>query len=284
MSANLRIAHLAVGVCGELPGRQALEMAAEMARLLSAQFSALMIEDGASDILGSIPFAREYVPGRAVWREIGAAEIETRRGNAQRRAREVFTEIGRAHGLRADFEVLKGHALGDIASAIAHYDIVALVAPAQAGEWMLLPFSALADAALHARAATLVLPPRILRRRGPVAVLTGAADRSGIDLAANLAKATDEKLIVLAAGMKDIAREAGALSDQVDLPRERLRILDVDGAGVDDITHWLANIGERILVLGRGFLPQPGIDRLIRLATARGVPVLIAGETKRTSG
>ena len=272
-----RFTHLVVGVCGELPGHQAIEMAAEMARVFSAEFSALMIEDGSSDILACLPFAREYVPGRAGWQEIGASDIEARRSSVRRRARDVFSEIASAQGLIAGFEVLKGGAPGDLAGAIAHYDIVALAAPAQAGEWMMLPFSAFGDAALHARAVTLFLPARIARRTGPVAALLNAGDHAGLELAAQLARATGERMVILAAGLQDTAREAEAFAAQADLPRERLRIIDIDGGTLGEITQMLGDTGERMLVLGRAFLPQPGLEHVIRLAAARGIPVFIPG-------
>ena len=272
-----RVMQLVVGVCGELPGHQAIEMAAEMARVFSAEFSALMIEDGSSDILASMPFAREYVPGRAAWQEIGAADVEARRGSVRRRAREVFSEIALAQGLSAGFEVLKGNAQGDLAGVIAHYDIVALAAPAQAGEWMMLPFSALGDAALHARAATLLLPARIARRTGPIAALLDPSDHAGLEMAARLARAASERLVILASGLQDVAREAEALAARADLPRERLRIIDIDSGALGEITQLLGDTGERMLVLGRAFLPQPGLEDVIRLAAARGVPVFIPG-------
>lgn len=275
---NERSHRLVVGVCGALPNRQALELAAEMARLFSARMSALLIEDGASDALGAIPFAREYIAHSATgWRDIHSGEMAVRRESARRRARALFDQIAAAQGLTSDFETVG--AAADLSRAVAAYDIVALTPSEHARDWMALPFASLAQAALHARAATLIVPSRIARRRGPIAALLDAHDYAAVDMAAQLARAADENLVLLASDF-EAGRDLDALAARAAMPPHRLRILDIDGAGLDVITRTLGAIGERALVLGRGYLPHPGIERLIRLAATRGAPVIIPGATE----
>ena len=69
-----------------MPKRHAIELAAEMARYFHAQMSALMVEDGSSEILAALPFAREYVTGSTGWRDIGSQDVASRRAAAERRA------------------------------------------------------------------------------------------------------------------------------------------------------------------------------------------------------
>ncbi len=271
------ITQFVIGVCGELPGRQALETAAEMARMFRARFSALMIEDPASGTLGYLPFAREYVPGRAAWQNIGVADVEARRASAQRRVRDAFATMAQLHGLNADVEVLSGNLQDELTGALHPGDIVALLAPAQASEWMTLPFSAFAEAAFQGPATALLLPSRIARRKGPVVALTNMEDKASLSLAARLAQVSGEMLIVMAAGVNDMAGGASTLSELIDFPLERLRIIDVDGANLRDIKQWLWDIEERMLVVGRELLTEPGLGELISLASARGIPVLIPG-------
>jgi hypothetical protein len=283
MNAAVRTTRLVVGVCGALPKRHAIELAAEMARYFSAQMSALMIEDGSSEILAALPFAREYVTGSAVWRDIGSHDVAARRETAERRARALFAEVAGAQAIAGGLQTLRSSAAGDLARAIAGYDIVVLAAPEQVGEWMMLPFSALADAALHATTAALIVPPRILRRRGPVAAVLDSHDGMAVELAGRIASAANESLVLLAAGIDDVARDVESLANRANVPPERLRILDIDGAGLDTITRTLSAINERILVIGRKFMPQPGLETLLRLATSRGVPLLIPADGEKRS-
>ena len=273
-----RTVSLVFGLCGGVPDRQAIELAAEVARVFRAGMTALMLDDGASETLASLPFAREYVPGATGWRDIGAREIAAGRESSRRRAKQLFDEIASAAGISSAIEFLHGAQRYDIAGAVAPYDIVALAAPAQAGEWMLLPFSALADAAFAGDAAALLVPPRVRRRAGPVAALLDSRDLDALQAAGRMANAANETLVLLAAHVEDAAREAQAFADNAGVPLPRLRIVDIDGASLDAITRTLEAVDERLLVIGRTFLPQPGISALIRLATSRGIPVFVPGK------
>ena len=273
-----RVTHFVVGVCGEMPGRQPLEIAAEMARYFSAQFSVLMIEDAASGVMGSLPFAREYIPGRSTWQTIEVADVQARNALAQRRAREAFADVARLHGLSADFEVMKGDGQEELARVLRNYDVVAMVAPTSAGAWMTLPFSAFAEAALHGPAIALLLPARIFRRKGPVVALASATDQDSLMLGARLAQATGEMLVVLAADAKDIAQNVQSVAARVDLPSARLRIIDADGSNLHDINRLLGVAGARILVARREYLTQPGLGQLIGLAAAHGIAIFIPGK------
>ncbi len=272
-----RITQFVVGVCGEMPGRQTLETAAEMAHMFSARFSALMIDDGASGTLGYLPFAREYVPARAAWQTIGVADVAARQALSLRRARDAFAAIAQLHGISAHVEVISGNLQDELTGVLHETDVVALLAPSQASEWMTLPFAAFADAAFQGPATALLLPARITRRTGPIVALASMEDAASLALAARLARASGEMLIVLAAGATDIAGSTKSLMEKVDLPLERLRIVDVDGANLTDINRWLGDMGERMLVVGREFLTRPDLGQLISLACVRGIPVFIPG-------
>lgn len=267
----------AVGVCGSLPGRQAIELAAEMARLLSAQMTALIFEDGASDALGSLPFAREFVTGPDAWQEIGVQDIAARRAFSRRRAQALFAEVASSRGVPASVQTIAGSGATDIAHAIAQFDFVVLNTPERAGEWMLLPFAALADATLQARATTLILPPRLRRKHGPIVAIVDRDDKRAIELAGRLARASEDALILLVAGLEDLALDIGRLSQIAEVPQQRLRVVAIDEAEFEAIMRTLDAIGERALVIGRRFLSDHGLQRLLRLAMSRGVPVMSPG-------
>jgi hypothetical protein len=273
-----RSMRFAIGVCGHMPKRHVIEIAADLARAMSAQMTALMIEDGASESLGSIPFAREFMIGRGGWSEVGAMDIISRRESSRRRARIVFGEIATTAGIEVTVKTLTGSAVAEIANAISAFDVVALPAPEIAGEWMMLPYSSLAEAALHGKSAAVIVPSRTVRRSGPIAALIGSADDKALEIAGRLALVADEKLVVLATGIDDVARSIEHIAKQAGIPIHRLRLLDVDGAGQDVVVRTLASIGERTIILGRKFFPDAGIDRISRLAAARCVPVILAGE------
>lgn len=269
----------AFGVCSAAPARQTIELAADLARLLSATMTALMIEDGAADALGSIPFAREFVVGRDVWNDIGAQEIAARRESARRRALSLFRDVALAAGLPTDVQAFASIADADMHRALAEFDVVALPAPERGGEWMMLPFASMAEAALHGRAAAIVLPSRARLKRGPIVALATSADDKAIELAGRLARAADENLIVLIARLGAVRLEHEHIAQVAGIDPQRLRILDLGGAGVDDFTHKFGMLGERAIVLARTFLPDGGFHKLLRLAALRGVPVMIPGET-----
>ncbi len=274
MNDATRTARLVVGICADPPSRPVIELAAELAALFGASFSAMMIDDGSPDILGSLPFAREYVAYRAQWRDIGNDDVESRREQAYRRARDLFSQIANAKGLQAEFEVLSGRSQDELSAAIAQYDIVALAAPALAGGWMMLPFSAFGEAVLQSPAAVLILPPRILRRTGPIALLASTGDRAAIEFAVRLARESGENFVFFCR-TESVTMDFVVLAESVDLPRGRLRIIDVDGVDLQQIGALLAGIGERILILGRELIPHPALQRLIAIAASRSIPVLL---------
>ncbi len=273
-----RSIRLAVGVCGHMPKRHVVEIAADLALMMSAQMTALMIEDGASESLGSIPFAREYMVARAGWSEIGANDVTSRRDSARRRAQVLFDEIAASAGVQTSVQTLAGAAVGEIARAIADFDIVALPAPELAGEWMMLPFSSLVEAAIHAKSAAVIVPSLVSRRSGPVAAIVDPQDDKALELAGRMARTSGESLVVLAAGFENVARDIEHIAQQAGVPARQLRVLDIDDASLEVIMWTLGAINERTIVLGRNFLADGGFEIVLRLATSRGVPVMLPGE------
>ena len=277
-----RPTRLVISVCGRVPQRQSLELAVEFGRLFDAQISGLIVEDRASHLVGSIPFAREYVPGRALWQDLGLTETLAHQDMLLRRVQDIFNSIVLPEEQGSVAKRIECVVASDISSSISNADIVAFAAPAEADEWMSLPFSAFAEAALLTGATSLLLPVRLRRRSGPVVVLASSRDARALETAAHLARQSGERLVILAHGDGFDASQIAAMAADNDLARDKIRIVEIDGPGVSDIPGLLVRFDERALVIGRSSLlaivkSRSLLQSLIRLSAMRGVPVLIPG-------
>jgi hypothetical protein len=170
-----------------------LRAAAELGALLGLDLVGLFVED---EQVAHLAGAREYrLPG-GPWSAAEPARIlEEMAGLADRARRRLEAEVA-ALGHAARFERLRGDPAAALVARAAAQDILAIGCATVSD----LACRAVADirrAAARCEASVLLMPPRLARARGDVAVLAPLDGRTGLDIAGALARATGERLRVL---------------------------------------------------------------------------------------
>lgn len=251
---------------------QTLRVAAELARLMHLDLHCLFIEDEAVHALAALPFAREIRLPAHVWSPIDADTLAAEMRDAAVRARRALDEVITGLGVTREFEVLRGDPAACVAGICRSDDILVVSEPA-----------AQARAAHGTRrrrgvahetvGSVLLLPLGVSLRKGPVvAVLADAAD-GALDVACAIANAAGERVAVVCAGeaaSERVAERAEALGRG-----ERLILRQTRGEQADDVLHVLGNLKERLIVMSRGGLAAGDTASASRIATQRGVPLLL---------
>jgi hypothetical protein len=247
----------------------AVAFAADLANLLGVDLVGLFASDENLAQLASLPCVRELRLSGG-WHPIDAGQIERVTERAIAEARRRFTDAAKALRVGARFDVARGQIGEVIGSQSVPSDIIAVIEPKNPAERVTHQFRQLLDAALRARAATLLLPSRIQHRRGPVVAIAASEHDPSIRVARKVAESSHEKVIILmpqAAGDAP-SPQSGANNAAAHVERRTIR------AGLTDVAELLARLAparERIVVLSRGadlWLPS-------KLAFQRAVPVLV---------
>ena len=265
-----------------------IRLAAEFARGMGLDLHGLFIEDEALLHVAAMPFAREIRLPSHQWQTMDTgrmeAELHLAAETAHRRLRHVVAELG----IHAAFEVRRGQPHLCIAGVCTAADIVvmpAIEATDPGGPDMLR--------AAEESAASVLLVPRHPGRRpgalpgalpgavagalaGAVAVVAGPAGDPALPLAARIALATLDRLLVVQIPDGGATPTESQLHvAELGLPADRLVVRNAGGSTADDVLRALADARERLIVLTRAAMVHLGIDDASLIARARGVPVLV---------
>lgn len=261
-------------VLGLQPGTpdRALRLAVELAELLDLELLGLFFEDRNLRELAGIPFAREFRLLGGGWQpfdlERVAHDLEVAAFSVER----LFTDAVKDLARHSQFEVMRGPVGEALTSASSASDIVVIMEPASAAERVSAQFSALTEAAFRSAAAVMLVPPRLARNSGPIVAIATTPDDSSIAVAASIAGAAKETLIILDTGgqnlespqLSQLAAETGVTIRRIAAPE-----LSPSPRACLEALHPL---GERLLVMTR--VPFDG-EVASAIAAARQVPVLV---------
>lgn len=256
-----------LGLSGE--DAEAVATAVALARLLGLDLRGVFVEDEALLALAGHSFARELqMPGHA-WMPIEVGDVMAELDLAAARSRRMLEAACAGCGLTGGFELLRGDRADWLAGICAAEDVVALGTPGSAAGWAFGGFARAWRAARASAASVLLLPPRAIRRRGPVAMLV--SDGAAEEIALRVAAAQGEALVLLEPpGASGAAMEERARHASIGVSRRRIRAQD---AGA--IAAALRPAEESLLVLGRDAVAALAADEAPRLAALRHVPVLL---------
>ncbi len=251
-------------------------MAVDVARLLGLDLFGLFVEDETLMHLAALPFAREFNP-LGGWRAVDAGQLASDLQAAARSAQRSFTEAVKGLRTSCEFVTVRG-SMGEAISTHARPgDIVMLSAPGAAGEYSAERFPLLLDTALQSAAAVLLIPRQIARNAGDVVAIATRPDDPSIPLAAAIARAANEELVIIE------LFEDGA-PDRSALPQDRQATRKVAPAAMSDPALLVAAFrGERerlvVVTQGSAVASLPTV-----VASWRRVPVLViaAGNQHRT--
>ncbi len=250
-----------------------LRMAVELAELLDLELLGLFLEDTSLRDLAALPFARELRALSGGWH---ALDLERLSGDVQHAARNVERMFAAAtKGLMTQyrFEVMRGPLAVTLMSVSRTSDIVMLFEPANPAERVSQQFAWLIEGAFRSAAAVMIVPPRILRTAGPVAVIAEGLDDPSVEAAASVARAAKESLVLLdvcetQAGEATLQARSAALG----CPITRIPLRADERARPAALTQALERTNERLIVVTRGVLEERAA---LATVSARGVPVLV---------
>ena len=258
-----------------------LRVAAELARLMNLDMHCLFIEDEAVHALAALPFAREIRLPTHVWSPIDADTLAAEMREAASRMRRALDEVITGLGVTREFEVLRGDPAACLAAICRSDDILVVSEPAAPGR-AAHGARRLRGAAHESGASVLLLPLGVSSREGPVvAVLTDPADEA-LDVACAIATAAGERVAFVCAG-ESVSEQVADRAKALGLHGRRLTLRRMRGVQADDVLHALGDLKERLIVMTRGALPAADTASASRIATQRGVPLLLVDHAEASS-
>ncbi len=254
------------------PSRHGLAIAVDVARLLGLDLLGLFVEDESLMRLAALPFARELAP-LGGWRPVDAAQLARDLQAAASSAHRSFAAAVKDLPTSSDFATMRGSMAAAIASHARPDDIVVLSAPSAVGEYAADAFPLLIESALRSAAAVLLIPRQIARRAGDVVAIAARPDDPSIPLAAGIARAANEELVII-----ELYDDKAA--DRSSPPRDRRATRKATGAAVSDPAVLVAAFrGERerlvVVTEGASAAALPPI-----VGSWRRVPVLVIAADK----
>ena len=164
-----------------------------------------------------------------------------------------------------------------IAAISQSSDIVVIGEPLSAAERATQQFSWLIQAAFQSSAAVMIVPPRLARLEGPIVTLAAAPDDPAMAVAANIARAGKEELVVIDVCERPIddARIQSLAADG-GLPVKRIVAGKAVAVNAAALAQVLPPLRERLVVMTRS--GSDGESASV-IAAERKVPVLVVEAT-----
>jgi hypothetical protein len=178
------------------PSRHGLSTAVDVARLLGLDLFGLFVEEESLLRLAALPFVREF-NSLGGWRAIDSGQVARDLQLAASSAQRLFTEAVKGLPMSCEFGIVRGSMADAISAHTRPDDIVILSAPAAAGEYSAERFPLLIEAALRSAAAVLLIPRQLARQAGDVVAIATRPDDPSIPLAADIARAAKEELVIV---------------------------------------------------------------------------------------
>jgi hypothetical protein len=267
-----RFKRLVLGLQPRAPD-QTMRLAVELAQLLNLELLGVFLEDTSLQNLACIPFAREFRPLGGGWHPIDVGQWSHDLELAAQSAERMFAETAKHLRTQFRFEVARGPMAATIATVSQTSDIVVIGEPVSAAERVTQQFSWLIQAAFRSAAAVMVVPSRIARARGLIVAIAMAPDDPSIAVAANIARAANEEMVVVDVCEKAIGEaRVRALAGAKGLAIRHIisgRIAGVDAAS---LVHALRPLNERLVIMTRRASDGQVASTI---ATERKVPVLL---------
>ena len=263
---------LVLGLQPSSPDRT-MQLAVELADLLHLDLFGVLLEDTSLHDLASIPFAREFRPLGGGWHTIDLDRLSHDFELAARSIERMFTDAAKRLATRYQFEVVRGPMAKTFASISRTDDIVMIVEPLSPAERATQQFSWLLEAAFRSAAAVMLVPPHIVRTKGPVVAIAASPNDPSISAAAAIAVAAKEELVIIEADGHDADDpRIRTLAADTGLTIKRVAATKLALPDPATCAQAFRQMQERLVVMTRGAFAD-GVASTI--AAARRVPVLV---------
>jgi hypothetical protein len=252
-----------------------IRAAAELAHLLGLDLHGVFLAEQALPELASLPFIREFRLTTGAWQKLDRERIADEQRRAASEARQMLDEAAGALGIVRLFEVVSGDPALFIAATSQAGDIVVVAQPRLPAERLVHATAHWLEAAHACAASVLLVPQAPVRRQGPVAAVVCAESDPALHIAARIAAAASETLLLLVCGTTEVANAAAAQARAAGLPSQRVVVRNIPGVMPDDVVQGLEAGNERLVVLASGACGADNAAVSSRIAASRGVPVLV---------
>lgn len=263
---------LVLGLQSAAPDRM-LRLAVELAEQLHLELLGVFLEDTSLRDLAGLPFARELRPLNGGWHAIDLERVSEEVERTARNVERMFAAATKGLMTQYRFDIMRGPLVATLMSVSRAGDIVVLFEPAHPAERASQQFAWLVEGAFRSAAAVMIVPPRILRTAGPVAVIAERLDDPSLDAAVSVARAAQETLVWIDLGTMKVAEtDLQARSAALGCPIARISLGPKGERTAAALVDALYRTNERLVVVTRGV-----VDERVNLALAsmRGVPVLV---------
>ncbi len=275
MPAKPRQRHVILHLHQVAAERAIIRAAAELAQMLGNVLHGVFMQDEALADLAELPFIREFRLGTGGWQKLERQRLVEEQRTAAAEARRLLNEVATALGVTQLFEIISGDPGLFIAATSQAGDIIVVAQPRLPAERLVHATAHWLEAA-HACAASVMLVPQVIARRaGPVAAVVCAEADPALDVAARIAVAAGEPLLLLLQGSPELGRAAVAHARAAGLPPRRITTRELHGMTPDDVLQGLGASTERLVVLASGACGADDAAISSHIAASRGIPVLV---------
>jgi hypothetical protein len=268
-------------VVGLHPGtidREAVEFAAELARLLGLALQGVFFENGVVSAIGGLA-SREFQLVRGEWRPADVERISEDVRLAARSAKRLLDDAARALGILSFFDVLSDESGSAITKVVQPSDMLVITTPKSPHERLASLDPKLVFPVNHFTTAML-LPRCIQRRNGPVVALVKTPQDRSLKIAATIARAANETLLLVTPrhGPSLEAIMAAATNTGAKLSDVELR--NVPFVETHTLLSTLEFVRERFIVLPHAKEGVPERIDVSLIAAMRSAPVILAGQVE----
>ena len=248
-----------------------IRAAAELARMLGLALHGVFLQEAALTELTALPFVREFRLATGAWQALEPQRIAEEQRQAVEQARRLFDEAAAALGISFLFDTD-----GDKLSAASRQgDIIVVAQPRLPAEQLAHATAGWLETAHNCGASVMLVPQTLARREGPIAAVVCAEGDPALAVAAQLAVAAGENLLLLVYGADALAAEVLAKARAAGLPSSKVSVRRLVAVAPAQVVQELSGGRERLVVLARGACGADDAAVSSHIATARGVPVLV---------
>jgi hypothetical protein len=257
------------------PAGYGLQLAIEVATLLRLDLCGFFVKEEGLGRLAALPFAREFRPLGGGWRPIDWDSLSREVEVAAKTAQHLFDKSVKGLGLTCRFDVVSGSLPENLASFSRDGDIVIVCEPTGSSKLSMPLAPSLVDAAFRSTAAVMLVPQGGRWRPGPIVAIATAPDDLSIDVAAGVAAAAREELVVVEGSGQTRKSRIGPMAAQGEPDVRCLQVANISSLDNPEIIGVLESLHERLVVIDHHAF---GVAPAVTLAARLGVPILMVSD------
>ncbi len=257
-----------------------LEASAELASLLGGSIHGVFIDDQNLRHLSFLSRLREFDLLRRKWRPLEETRVVEEVQLLARAAKRRLDKISSQWGIMGFFEVLREEDVREFLHQAHPSDIIVAWARKSPSERLGSLVPQISAAFAQNRLTTLFLPNRMARHEGPVVALASPRGDAGLRVAAAIAKATKERLVLVVptTDHHGHARVCEA-AQTIGLARNRIELVSLLRIETHNFLAVINHVAERIVILpSMGNGGNERVDPSI-ISSTRSIPVMLVDPT-----